>query len=126
MGDMADYLREQEMLNELYEYAQIDNDEELNASVTDSCDIYYNSSRRKLMAPRIKKQSSRTKKPILIKVGKHFINPSDIRCITQVRKDLFVVKFISEPNPEWACWVNKDDIGKLLEHFEIIVSDDGE
>ncbi len=70
------------------------------------------------MAPRIKK-------PILIKVGKHLMNPTDIRCITQVRKDLYVVKFLSEPNPDFACWVESKHINQLLEHFEVIVSDEG-
>ncbi len=60
------------------------------------------------------------KKPLLIQCGKHFINPNDVARITQIRKDLFVVKFISEPDPEWACWVDAKDIGNLLSHFEII------
>lgn len=76
------------------------------------------------MAPR-KSKTIEIKKPILIRCGKHLINPSDIRLITKVRKDLYVIKFFSDPNPDWACWVDAKDIGILLNHFEIIVSDDG-
>lgn len=64
------------------------------------------------------------KKPVLIQCGKHFINPADVRAITKVRNKLYVIKFFSEPNPEWPCWVEEKHIGKLLEHFEIITTDD--
>jgi hypothetical protein len=74
--------------------------------------------------------ASKTKsKPILIKCGNHFINPSDIREIRLIKKgtkDLYVVKFLSDPNPDYACWVKGDDIEALLDHFEIIVSDERE
>lgn len=116
MGDMADYYREQEDYLELYEFSQHDPSE----------NDYKLMSRKQNMTPKITKTktTNRTKKPILIAVGKHFINPSDIRCITQVRKDLYVVKFFSDPNPQYACWISKDDIGVLLNHFEIIVSEE--
>lgn len=73
----------------------------------------------------------KTKKPELVKVGKHYINVNDISCISQVRcsdeddnvKTLYVVRFISNPNPEYACWVEKKDLPFLLEHFEVKVSD---
>lgn len=68
----------------------------------------------------------KVQKPVLIACGKHLINPSDIRIITKVRKDLYVVKFFSDPNPTYPCWVEAKEINKLLNHFEIIVSDDGE
>lgn len=67
---------------------------------------------------------AKNKKQTLIKVGRHLINLQDIRCITQVRKDLYVVKFFSEPNPEYPCWVEGKHINSLLEHFDIIVSDE--
>lgn len=77
------------------------------------------------MSPTKKAQTKKVKKPILIQCGKHLINPSDIRIITKVRKDLYVVKFFSDPNPEYPCWIEAKDIDNLLTHFEIIVSDDG-
>jgi len=73
------------------------------------------------MAPRVRKKKI---KPVLIKCGKHFISPGDVRCITQVKSDLYVVKFYSEPNPEYPCWIKEKEIGALLQHFEIIVSDE--
>lgn len=73
-----------------------------------------------------KKSTTKKKntKPLLVKVGKHYISPSDIRCITQVRKDLYVVKFYSEPNPEYPCWIESKHIELLLEQFNILVSDE--
>lgn len=81
------------------------------------------------MAPQIKKQR-KTEKPILIKCGNHYINPKDINRITKVKtrsddnKSLYVVEFLSNPNPQHTCWVKGDDIISLLEQFEIITSDE--
>ncbi len=81
-------------------------------------------------------------KPTLIKCGKHLINPNDVSCISQVRvkqldnpddeiwpdeepsshvtRSLFIVRFISNPNPQYPCWVEKKDIGILIEQFNVI------
>jgi hypothetical protein len=79
-------------------------------------------------------------KPTLIKCGKHLINPNDVSCISQVRvkevdpgdddpwpddvrpteRSLYIVRMISNPNPEYPCWVEKKDIGVLLEQFNIV------
>ena len=78
------------------------------------------------MSPRKAKvvaKKAQTKKPVLIKVGRHFISPNDIRCISEVKKGrLYIIKFYSEPNPEFPVFVEPEQIGALLDHFEIIVS----
>ncbi len=78
-----------------------------------------------------------TVRPRLIAVGKHFINPNDVSCISRVacknesyddelnenvttKKILYVVRFISDPNPQYTCWVEKNDIGILLNQFDIV------
>lgn len=72
------------------------------------------------MAPKVTKTKS-IKKPILIKAGNHFIAPADIRCISSVKKgNLFIIKFYSDPNPEYACFVEPEDIGAILNHFNIV------
>jgi hypothetical protein len=68
------------------------------------------------------------KKPELIKIGKHYINVSDVAQISKVRsgdrQPLYVVKLFSNPNPEFPIWVTKhDEIEFLLSHFEILSSD---
>jgi len=71
-------------------------------------------------------------KPELVKIGNHYVNVADISCISAVkvrdeddqyetRKTMYVVRFISNPNPEYTCWVEKKDIGFLLEQFNIKV-----
>ena len=74
------------------------------------------------MAPRIRKQKN--SKPVLIKCGAHFINPSNIKLISKVKKDLYIVKFNDDPNPQYPCWVKESDIEPLLDVFNIIVSDE--
>lgn len=81
------------------------------------------------MAPKAKvakkrKYTHRQTKPVLIQVGRHFIAPSDIRCISSVKKGtLYIIKFYSEPNPEFPCFVTPEEIGKVLEHFDIVSGD---
>jgi len=70
----------------------------------------------------------KTDKPQLVKVGNHFINVKDVSAITKIngnseRGRLYVVRFISNPNPEYTCWVGEKDIQFLLEQFNIIVGD---
>jgi hypothetical protein len=72
----------------------------------------------------------KTKKPVLIHVGKHFINPNNVSAIRAVKVsdrdeivNLYVIDFISNPNPEYTCWIEKKDIGILLDQFEIIEKD---
>lgn len=109
-----------------FQYDEVFNDE-FESSVTDSCDNYSNSSREENKMTTKTKPKRTTKKPILIKCGNHYINPTDIRKITKIekfQKPLYAIDFISAPNPDFTCWVKEDDINMLLEHFELIVSDD--
>lgn len=76
-----------------------------------------------------RKKTNYNHKPILIKCGSNYINPLDIQRILHIKKgnkDLYCVKFISDPNPTFACWVKGEDIEVLLEHFNIILSDERE
>jgi hypothetical protein len=70
------------------------------------------------------------KKPILVKVGNQFIEPSDVACITKCRTKaededgnrhtLYIVRLKSNPNPEYPIWVRGEAaIAKLLTHFAI-------
>jgi hypothetical protein len=87
-------------------------------------------------------------KPTLIKVGKHYINPNDVAAIREVKvkqkveeeyedyqddedvvftgrmegyrkKTMFIVDMKSNPNPQYAIWVEKDDVELLLAQFNI-------
>lgn len=79
------------------------------------------------MSPRLIKRRRKNKKvakPTLIKVGRHYISPSDIRCISEVKCGrLYIIKFYSEPNPEYPCFVEPKDIGIVLDNFDIVVGD---
>lgn len=78
-----------------------------------------------MMAPiKVNKKKKSVKKPVLIKVGRHYISPTDIRCISEVKGGrLYIVKFYSEPNPDFPVFVEPKDIGTILNQFNIVVSD---
>jgi hypothetical protein len=65
--------------------------------------------------------TTKKNKPMLIKCGKHFINPDDVSSIRNVKNGkLWIVKFKSEPNPEFGCFLDdKDEIAALLKYFDI-------
>src|SRR5678815_1710199 len=62
----------------------------------------------------------RDTRPTLVQVGKHLIDPLDVASITNVRKDLYVVRLKSQPNAEFPCWVEEKHIGNLIAQFRII------
>jgi hypothetical protein len=67
---------------------------------------------------------AKNKKKLMIKVGKHIIDPEDVAAITQVKtKGLFIVRLKSQPNMEYPIWVGKNQIEALLEYFDIKISD---
>lgn len=72
----------------------------------------------------IKMPTKRAKKPILIKVGGHLIEPTDVSCISRIRsKNLYIVRLKSQPNMEFPIWVGINQIETLLDYFNIITSD---
>lgn len=68
----------------------------------------------------------RNKKPTLIAVGNHMIDPNDVACVSKVKSDLYIVRLKSQPNMEYPIWVKKHQINSLLSHMNIVVSDDME
>lgn len=67
------------------------------------------------------------KRPTLVKVGNHLIDPTDIACISKVSNGaLYVVRLKSQPNMEYPIWVKRHQIESLLGHFNILVNDDAE
>ena len=67
---------------------------------------------------------TKTKKPILIKVGQHLVEPTDVSCISKIKsKNLYIVRLKSQPNMQFPIWVKSNDIESLLEYFEVKVSD---
>ena len=78
--------------------------------------------------PMLKKTTKKSKvapvvdaRPKLIHCGNHLIDPNDVVCITKTsKKDLYIVKLRSNPNPEYPIWANERDITSLVKHFNII------
>jgi hypothetical protein len=64
------------------------------------------------------------KKPLLIKVGNHFVDPTDVSCISKIKsKNLYIVRLKSQPNMEFPIWVKANEIEGLLDYFDIKVFD---
>ncbi len=65
-------------------------------------------------------------RPKLIHCGSHLIDPTDVVCITKVKKhkDLYIVKLRSNPDPNFPIWVNEADITPLIQQFNVVTADD--
>lgn len=61
-------------------------------------------------------------KKTMVQVGDHLIDLNDVSSITKVRNGLYIIKFISNPNPTYACWVATKDITQLTKYFNVIES----
>jgi hypothetical protein len=67
---------------------------------------------------------TKVKKPVLVKVGYHLIDPNDVACITRLKsKRLYVVRLKSQPNMEFPIWVGVGQLDALLEYFDIREND---
>lgn len=63
---------------------------------------------------------TKLKKPILIKVGNHLVNPDDVSCISKIKsKRLYIVRLKSQPNMQFPIWVGSNEIDSLIGYFEI-------
>lgn len=62
------------------------------------------------------------RKPTLVIVGEHMIDPNDVSCIKKVRSkdDLYVINLKSQPNMEFPLWANAAEVEELMKHFNIV------
>lgn len=64
------------------------------------------------------------KKPVMLKVGQHLLDPTDVACISKIKgRNLYVVRLKSQPNMEYPVWAKEAELSALLNYFDIKVSD---
>lgn len=67
------------------------------------------------------KKKVRTDKPILVKVGKAYIDPTQIREIRPVKNGtLYIIKFKDDNTNIFPCWAQPKDVEILLEYFSVL------
>lgn len=70
-----------------------------------------------------RKEIDKSDRPTLVKVGNQYVNPADVSSIKYVRSNkLYIVNFISHPEPEYAFWVDGADIGDLVQYFNVVTT----
>lgn len=69
--------------------------------------------------PRSKAVNALKEKKTLFKCGHHLIDIDDILTISCVRKNLYIIKMKSNPDPEFPIWVTAAEVGPLLKKFNI-------
>lgn len=79
------------------------------------------------MAKRIKKEKELVvdDRPVMVKVGRHLVDPKDIAAIKGCgKKDLFIIVLKSQPNPEFPMWAKESEIAYLAGMFNILGADE--
>lgn len=62
---------------------------------------------------------TRASKPKLVRIGKHFVDPTDVAGIKNCKDGLYLLRLKSEPNPEYPMWLSEREVERALEHFDI-------
>ena len=63
----------------------------------------------------------RSNKPILIKIGKHYISPdniSGIKC-ANAKKGLYILQTKDQPEPEFPLWLSGKELQMALPFFDV-------
>lgn len=60
------------------------------------------------------------KKPTLIKIGKHYLDPNNVAGIKQAKDGLYIIMLKTEPEPQYPLWLSERDLHKALDFFDII------
>jgi hypothetical protein len=60
------------------------------------------------------------KKVELVKIGKHYLDPTNIAGIKEAKCGLYIIMLRSEPEPQYPLWLSEKDLDKAKKYFDII------
>lgn len=56
----------------------------------------------------------------LVKVGRNYIDPSDVSGIRETKSGWFIIELKSRPNPTFPAWAKEEDLDTLLKYIEVV------
>jgi len=59
-------------------------------------------------------------KPTLVKIGKHYLEPTDIAGIKQAKQGLYIIILHSQPEPEFPLWLTEREFNQSKKYFNIV------
>lgn len=62
------------------------------------------------------------KRPVLVRVGDHLVDPHDVAAIVKVggHRNLYVLRLKSQPNAPYPMWVKESELSILIAQFDVI------
>ena len=58
-------------------------------------------------------------KPQLVKIGKHYLEPSSVAGFKQAKEGLYLIVLKDSPEMQYPLWVSERSMMKALEFFDI-------
>lgn len=59
-------------------------------------------------------------KPLLVKIGKHYVAPDNVAGIKQAKDGLYIILLKTEPEPAFPLWLKERDLEKAKQYFTIL------
>jgi hypothetical protein len=67
---------------------------------------------------------SKSNKPQLVKIGKHYLDPSNVAGIKEAKEGLYIIMLHSSPNPEYPLWLSEKSLERAKQYFDILGDED--
>ena len=66
------------------------------------------------------KKRAPSNKPVLIKVGEHYVATDNVAGFKQARRGLYILQLKSMPETEYPLWVTEKELEAALPYFQIV------
>lgn len=68
-------------------------------------------------------KSAVVKKPDLVKIGKHYLNPESVAGFKQAKEGLYIIVMKDSPELQYPLWVSERAVERALQYFNIANGD---
>lgn len=68
--------------------------------------------------------AKQSKQPELVKIGKHYLDPSQVAGFKQAKEGLYIIVMKDSPELQYPLWVSQRSMEKALKYFNILNVDE--
>jgi len=63
---------------------------------------------------------TKSDKPQLVKIGKHYIDPKNVAGIKEAKEGLYIIMLRDQPEPQFPLWLSERALEKAKQYFDIL------
>lgn len=64
-------------------------------------------------------KTTKPSKPRLVKIGKHYLDPSSVAGFKQAKEGLYIIVMKDSPELQYPLWVSERSVQKALKYFDV-------